>query len=100
MDAILYVALIVFIICASIVGYRVVEGLLPTPSAPPEPPAAPRSDFQVLTDAVSDELERLHKELSSFSNTGSAYDSIVKEIGRLNVELVKQYKDAGPQANV
>lgn len=84
MDVVIGIAVIV----SSIVLYRLVEGLFPTP---PKPAPGPRSDFQVLTDAVSDELERLHSELSSFSSIGNGYSSIVQEISRLNQKFVELY---------
>lgn len=94
MEAFWIFPVIVALIVGSIVAYRIAEGLLPIP---PKPLPGPRSDFQVLTDAVSDELDRLHSELSTYTNVGDGYDSIVKEIGRLNQKFVELYDQTKPQ---
>jgi len=88
------VVVVIGLIVGSIVAYRIAEGLLPTPQPAPK---GPRSDFEVLTDAVSDELERLHGELSTFTGTGDGYRSIVNEISRLNQKFVELYEATKPQ---
>ena len=95
MDHTTTLAVVVGLIVGSIVAYRIAEGLLPTPQPAPK---GPRSDFEVLTDAVSDELARLHGELSTFTGTGDGYRSIVGEIARLNQKFVELYNETRPQS--
>lgn len=94
MEPVWIIPIIIGLIVGSVVAYRIVEGLLPTP---PPVPKGPRSDFEVLTDAVSDELQRLHSELSTFNAAGDGYRSIVNEIGRLNQKFVDLYDATKPQ---
>ena len=90
MDAVTGIVSVMALIVCSIVGYRIAEGLFPAPQR------APRTDFEVLTDAVDEELQRLHSELSTFSGTGDGYMAIVNEIGRLNKKFVELYNETKP----
>ncbi len=93
MDAFWTFPVIIGLIAFSIVGYRIAEGLLLMPQR------APRTDFEVLTDAVTEELERLHSELSNFSAADEGYQSIVNEIGRLSQKFVNLYDQTKPKGD-
>jgi hypothetical protein len=80
------------LILVAIVVCRAIEASVRL-NLPPSSPESPKSDFQILTEVIDSELERLHKELNNINSDGSMYQSVVSEIGRLNQQLIKQYTD-------
>ena len=79
--------LIVLIICLTILVYTAIDRNLPEP---------PKSNFELIVDALDSELSRLHQELDPLTQPNSeGYKLLVDEIGRVNQQLANLRDSVG-----